>query len=67
MDSMQAEVTEHVSKMSTPEFNLGGGHLGLDALEMILNVLRVRGCVSVKNCGSVANLLELGAQLREVK
>ena len=41
--------------------------VGIDEIELILTVLRLRGNVTVENCGGVMGLMELGAYLRSIE
>ncbi len=50
-----------------PTVDFNNGFVGVDALELILQVLKVKGRIKIVNCGEVANLIEIGSQLRENK
>jgi len=61
---MDHEFVEEVCKSG--KIDMGNQYVGLDMIELILTVLRVRGSIEVKNCGGVATSIELGAYLRNV-
>jgi hypothetical protein len=49
-----------------PEINLSNGPLSIDHLELALMALKARGEVKICNCGSVPNMIEMGAYLANI-
>lgn len=49
-----------------PTINFAGGGINMDGLEFILEVLKHRGELTIKNVNGCMNLIELGAYLSRV-
>ncbi len=64
---MDRDFLAYLLDSDDPTVDFNNSFVGVDALELILQVLKVKGRIKIINCGEVANLIELGSQLRETK
>lgn len=53
--------------VDTGRINLSNSCIGIQHLEVILTVLRLRGDLHIENVGGVMSLIELGAYLRSIE
>lgn len=61
------ELLKDLLASDEPTLNMSGSVIGLNDIELILTVLRIKGSVRVTNCSGVPSLMEMGAYLRGIE